>query len=430
MRTRWVALARRDSMATVTRLCQVAPKTAPHEVIMSVRSLLLSSLFLIGGSLLIGGCGDDDKDDDDDDDEVVVTGIAALGGETHELDGVQMTIVGDSGDGLDVPRDLAFNPDEPDQLWVVNRADDSATIFTDVGLDDQDSDHRIDPYAFHFMEEVSSIAMGAVTFAGSDARTFGTCQESLNTYNGQGEENDFMGPTLWTADLDLFAESNPDAVEYLSELFGFRVDLGSHLDMLHESPLCMGIAWETENVYWVFEGDEGRIARYDFQEDHHMGFDDHTDGIVARYMGLQVLRVEDVPSHMEMDRETGLLYIADTGKNRIVVLDTATGTEGRSLRANEPGVDKYEMDDADYWKLIDGDDVDGMSAPSGLAIVDGHILITDFESGRIFAFTLEGELVDWADTGRGGGIMGIEARSLDDIWFVDGAADELVRLQP
>ena len=71
-----------------------------------------------------------------------------------------------------------------------------------------------------------------------------------------------------------------------------------------------------------------------------------------------------------------------------------------------------------------------MSAPTGLTLVDDHILISDFETGRILAFDLDGQLVDWVDTGRADGIMGIEARGLDDIWFVDAAADELVRLQP
>ena len=59
--------------------------------------------------------------------------------------------------------------------------------------------------------------------------------ESRNTYNDQGLGDDFMGPTLWTSDPEIFGY-NPDAVEYLSDLFGMPVDLGSHIDMLHESP--------------------------------------------------------------------------------------------------------------------------------------------------------------------------------------------------
>ena len=357
-------------------------------------------------------------------------GVAALGQGTHDLSAVTVTVVADKSDGLRIPRDLAFNPDVAGELWVVNRANDSATIFTDVGTADQTSDMRVDPYAFHFMEEVSSIAMGGVTFADSDARTFGTCHESRNTYNDRARPNDFMGPTLWSADHAIFGESNPDAVEYLSDLWDTYVDLGSHLDMLHESPNCMGIAWETENVYWVYDGFNATIARYDFVEDHHIGFDDHSDGIIGKVADLSVTRLEDVPSHMEIDHDSGMLYAVDTGANRILKLDTQTGDKGDRLPVTEPGVDHHVLENVEYSVFIDGADVDGMSAPSGLDLVDGHMLITDFETGRIFAFDMDGELVDWVDSGRAEGIMGIEARALDDIWFVDAAAEELVRLQP
>jgi hypothetical protein len=340
-----------------------------------------------------------------------------------------VTIIGSGQDGLRKPRDLAFNPDEPDQLWVVNRGDQSVTIFHGAGTGEQWSEDRLDPWGIHFMPDVSSIAFGGVTYAGSSARTFATCQESNNDYGGSFPGDGFMGPSLWTADLDLFASSNPDAVDYLSDLFGMFVDLGSHLDMLHESPFCMGIAWETDNVYWVFDGDDGRIVRYDFAEDHEMGFDDHSDGVISRYKQPKVERVNNTVSHMQFDPDTGWLYIADTGNSRVLVLDTASGNRGDDLFSNEPGTDHHEMVGVDWWTLIEAGTVEGLDAPSGLDVVDGHLVLTDAESGRVFAFTLEGELVDWADTGREG-LAGLEARSLDDIWLVDAKANELVRIQP
>ena len=39
-------------------------------------------------------------------------------------------------------------------------------------------------------------------------------------------------------------------------------DLGSHLDMLHNTPLCMGIAHEAANRYWVFGGLKGSVAGF------------------------------------------------------------------------------------------------------------------------------------------------------------------------
>lgn len=359
-----------------------------------------------------------------------VRGIAALGGFTHDIASVTMTEIGGASDGLKMPRDLAFSPAVDDELWVVSRTDDSATIFSGAGTDAQESRTVIDPYALHFMEEVSSVAFGAALFEGSDLPNFGTCHESMNTYNGWGEENEFMGPSLWSSDPDVFGESNPEAVEYWTSAYGQYTDLGSHIDMLHESPLCMGIAWETDNVYWVFNGLENAIDRVDFQEDHGVGWDDHNDGIVSQYVEGDVSRVPDVPSHLEMDATTAFLYIADTGNNAIKVLDTTTGTRGGNLYSEETRVDHHTMDDAMMWTLIEGSEHD-MVQPSGLAIVEDTLLITDHGTGVIHAFDLEGNPIDWLDTGLGeGALMGIIARSLDDIWVVDAKDDRVLRLQP
>ena len=371
-------------------------------------------------TLLIAGCSRDGGGGGDEE----VTGLAAFGYNSHDISTVNLTVIGTSADGLDVPRDLAFNPDVAGELWVVNQEDDSASIFSGAGTDAQSSQHIVDSYALHFMDEVSSIAFGAATFAGSDSPTFGTCQESNNTYNTNSSGNGFMGPTLWTADLSIFGEPNPAAISYLG------YDLGSHLDMLHESPYCVGIAWETDNVYWVFDGNDGSIVRYDFQEDHDVGYDNHSDGIIGRYVEGQVSRVEDVPSHLEYDASSQLLYIADTGNSRIAVLDTASGERGDSLRAKESGTDHYEVDDADLWTLIDGSEV-GLGEPSGIALVEDTLLVTDHANGNLFAFSLDGELLDWVDTGLGAdALMGITARSLEDIWLVDAAGDQVLRLQP
>ena len=68
-----------------------------------------------------------------------------------------------SAQGLDEPRDLEFHPSPQrlGELWVVNRATDSATIIQNAGNLDQTSETRQDAYGYHFMEEVSAIAFGA-----------------------------------------------------------------------------------------------------------------------------------------------------------------------------------------------------------------------------------------------------------------------------
>lgn len=354
-----------------------------------------------------------------------VIGADVLGNLTHTLDSVRLDLIGSSADGLDIPRDLDFNPERPGELWVVNKADDSVSIFFDAGTAEQRSEHLIDPFAMHFMEQVSSISFGAPV-------TFGTCQESRNTYDGTEPYNDFMGPTLWSSDLDVFAHSNLVASQTLSQQYGMPVDLGSHLDMLHESPWCMGIVWEKDNVYWVFDGLAGSIVRYDFQHDHGPGWDDHSDGVIARYGQRIVKRVADVPSHLELDHADGLLYIADTGNNRISVLDTTAGARGRDLVPTEPGTDYYLMDGVEQWDLVLGAEIDPpMEAPSGIALVDDVLFVTDNATSRIYAFTLDGELLDYLDTELpAGSLMGVEAASLEELWLVDAVGNQVLRLRP
>ena len=374
----------------------------------------MPSSALLLGSLLLACTGDDPDGGDG-----VVAGIAALGGGSGDLGAVRVTTISTDDDGLDLPRALAFDPEVADRLWVVNRGDDGATIISGAGTDAQEALHIVDPYAMHFMEEVSSIAFG-------QPGTFGTCQESRNTYNGQYAPNDFMGPTLWSSDLDVYGSSNPDAVDYLTDLYGFPVDLGSHLDMQHESPLCVGIAWERDNRYWVFDGQEGSIDMVDFHEDHGVGFDDHSDGETATYVSGELSRVEDVPGHLALDLETSLLYIADTGNGRIAVLDTASGTRGEDRRLTEPGTQHYEVDGAELWTLVDG-----LDQPSGLFLHQGVLYLTEHGAGMIRAYDLEGQELDALDPGlEPGALMGITARGPDDLWLVDAVQDQVLRLQP
>lgn len=349
--------------------------------------------------------------------------VPALGSGAHSLDAVNLEVIGTADDGLTLPRDLEFNPEVPGELWVMNSVDDSVVIFFDAGTGAQRSEKINDPYALHFLDNVSSLSFGA-------PGTFGTCQESRNTYNDQGRPNNFMGPTLWSSDLEIFGQSNPEAVDYLTERFGMHTDLGSHLDMLHESPLCMGIAWDFDNVYWVFDGYNQSIARYDFFHDHGPGYDDHSDGIIMKYVTGGIQRLEDVPSHLVLDHETALLYVNDTGNNKLKVLDTLSGTRGQDLRVQERGTDHYEMVDAEMWNLVDGAD-HGWVAPSGLVLVDGVLLLTDNGTSTLWALTLEGEVIDHLTLDlEPGRLMGIEARTLDELWLTDAVGQRVLRLTP
>ncbi|MEZ4316717.1 MAG: hypothetical protein R3F61_04420 [Myxococcota bacterium] len=353
--------------------------------------------------------------------DVDVLGLPVLGNGSGDV-AAMLEVMGTSADGLNETTDLAMNPSVPGELWTVNKADDSVVIFANVGTADETSEHIVDPYALHFMEKVTSIAFGA-------PGTFATCQDGRNTYNGASPGNDFTGPTLWSSDPNVFGVTNPQATDQL----GF--DLGSHLDMLHESPQCMGIAWDVDNVYWVFDGLNGDIVRYDFQNDHGAGYDDHCDGIIERWTNTGIARQNNVVSHLVLDHDSGLLYIADSANGRIAVLDTSTGSRGGDLASVEDqscivgygyqsGPEHYEWDGGVVTTLVDG-----LLEPAGLELVNGTLFVTENGTGFVRAYSLDGTELDAASTGRApGSLQGLYASSDSELWIVDGTADEVLHL--
>lgn len=339
--------------------------------------------------------------------------------EFGESDAPTFTVIATADDGLSIPRDLEFHPNRQNELWTVNQATDSVVILFDPGTADQIAETRHDAYGRHFMEEVSALAFGA-----ND--TFATTQESDNTYCGTNEPNEFMGPTLWPADLDIFAVANQDGENDL---------LGSHLDMLHESPFAMGIAHYQDNAYWVFDGHYGQIVYYDFQQPHEVGGEDHSDGIVRRYArdtdgnDINVARVEGVPSHLDFDATTGMLYVADTGNARILCLDTTSGT-----RAGTP-TDETQRDTlAEYSEYADVAVSTlvstGLTEPSGLLVNAGRLFVTDAATSEIIAFDAETGAELSRITTSATQIMGLTMGPDGKLWYVDGGEDQVVRVEP
>jgi hypothetical protein len=312
-------------------------------------------------------------------------------------------------EGLSTPRDLDFNPHVEGQLWVVNRADDSTLIINDATSDEPVFEYRRDSNAAHFMEEVSSIAFA------SDFNNFGTCHESRNALNDTMNPDDFMGPALWSADLDIYAAVNQNS----------WVLLGSHLDMLHQSPLCMGIEHEVENVYWVTDGNTGDIVRYDFATDHGPGYDDHSDGIVRRYNEFTYTRVPDVPSHLALDKKTNWLYIADTGGSRIMRLDITSGLKYETLIPENEPLQEYSTYKNTTFEVFAED----LDQPSGIVLTDDHVIVSLFGTSELVAFDYEGKEVDRIET-RAKELSGITIDPDGDLWFVDQAEDKLFHLVP
>lgn len=350
--------------------------------------------------------GGETTDPVDDNPPVAPTGLAILGNGTHDLSAMELVEYGTAADGLDLPRDIEFNPSVPGEAWVANRNSESMVVYSGVGTAEMTSQEFWSFGSAHFFAQPSAIAFGA-------PGTFATIHETDQPTQGEATPVDFMGPTLQDATLN-----------------GFDAGHGSHLDMLHNSPLGMGIAWEQGNVYWVFDGYHSSITRYDFNRDHGRGGADHSDGIVLRFAEDEVARVADVPSHMEMDRENWLLYIADTGNNRIAVLDATAGEVASAIGPNYDGTQQFNMTGWRIWTHVEGAD-HGMELPSGLVLHEGHVLVSDHGTSTIYAFNTDGELVDWLDTGLPAGcLMGIAVDHEGILHLVDAANDRVMALVP
>jgi hypothetical protein len=360
-------------------------------------------LWVVAG---LGGCADGESNAEERDTETGATeGDSTGDGDADMVPefGETFTIIGTDMHGLLAVRDLEFNPDAPDQLWTYNTLIHGTVIFFDPGTPQQTHEVRVDLFGQHFMAFVSAAAFG-------DIGNFSSCQESRDEWNGGPQPpDDFMGPTLWSSDLDIFAFANGGE--------------GSHLDMLHQSPLCMGIAHESANAYWVFDGLNGNIVRYDFRTDHGPGNSDHSDGIITRYYDATVTRVPNIPGHMELDHATGMLYVADTGGNRIMRLDTATGTNTGPLFPEKDGGQYTGVEGADFQVVVADIDL-----PCGLALHEGRLFVSEYGTGDIIAFDLEGNELDRMSTPSN--VMGITIGPDGALWYVDPHANEVVRVDP
>ncbi len=336
-----------------------------------------------------------------------VFAVAEFGTGTPEY-----TVIADGRSGLDVPRDLEFNPAGNNELWVVNRSFDGTVTYYNAGTDSMESLRVQDIWGLHFMEEVSAIAFGPDGF-------FGTAQETNNTYNGQAAGNNFTGPALWTSDTSIYSKST-------GEGWG---ELGSHLDMLHESPFGMGIAHDNGNAYWYFDGFYGNIVYYDFQQDHGPGWDDHSDGIVRRYMDATVTRVPNVPGHLILDKETGWLYIADVGGKRITRLNTKSGaaTAGGNIDGSQmENLQEYTRYTGATYEIFAEDD---LVRPSGIALHQGRLFVSDNATGEIIAYDMEGTELNRIKT-PAESLMGIEIGPDGKIWYVDAERNQVIRVDP
>ncbi len=317
------------------------------------------------------------------------------------------------GDAM--PVDLAFNPADPGQLWVIGYGDDS----THVGYVDGDATQwkrYRDPAASHFMAKPTAMAMGESPFWGVCGNTDNGQNGADQTSGSDGTGNLFMGPAMFTTDLSVFAK---------------RITaLGSHYDMLHATPFCRGIAHVEKNVYWTFNAYDDALDKYDFHKDHGPGNDDHSDGEIYRYAKGQVKGADDgTPSHLVYDPSDKMLYVADTGNARIVKLDTTKGTKSGELpRKNEPLAGSGVMTGADVEEVV----APGvLEKPSGIEVKGDLLYVTDAATSTFHVFKKDGTPVRKLATDLPpGSLAGFTFGPDKKIWFSDKVGSRVMRIDP
>jgi hypothetical protein len=281
----------------------------------------------------------------------------------------------------------------------------------------------IDVNSWHFMRRPSAIAFGAaeIRIAPSDPGaldpitgaplltteqvyldTFATCPEH-RTANFT-DAAPFIGPTLWTADPAIYNGVNGT----------FAWSNGAHLDMVHASEHCVGLAYEQANVYWLFNGALGTLDRYDFAAPHVPGHEYHLDARVGRYsFGADALaRIANVPSNMVVDGTD--LFVADTGNGRVVRFDlSAQATMTGTFTTHEAMVaelyDAPPLDTIASTELLAAQWGAGARIePSGLVVYSPEILvIASHATGHLTLINRDGTHVRTLDTGLGEGIGGL-----------------------
>ena len=332
-------------------------------------------------------------------------------------------IISDISDNISSPTDLEFHPGRVNELWVANKATDSITIVHDTGLDNQTSETRLDVNRNHFLEEVSAISFGS--YHPEFDWQWGSAQESLNTYNGQGNPNYFMGPALWPSSLDHFAVENQNNEDGL---------LGSHIDMLHESPYGVGIAHDYDNVYWYNDGYYGELVRYDFMMDHDTGGHNHSDGVVQRYSEIQLNHSYGTPGHMVLDKETDILYISDVGEDRVIWVNTDDTTYQTENIMNDSSrlepLSEYSRISGVEWGVL----IEGVNRPSGIALDGDQLFVSLNEDNSIVSYNLNSDGKSAVEVAiintSASSIMGIEIGPKGHLFYVDNARDEVVRVDP
>jgi hypothetical protein len=340
-----------------------------------------------------------------------------------------ITLVLESSD-LKQPSDLEFNPYVADELWVMNFGDSSALIVSAASSSERRALHRLDVEgARHFMPSPTAFAFGQRETTIVDAQmkpvegTFATCP---------GVNQSFMGPTLWTSDVRIFGLSKSQREAPFNGPDTGLEGPGSHIDMLHSTPACTGIAWEgTGSIYWSYSGANNMFVRYDFGKDHGIGNADHSDGSVWRYAVSGIRYVPNIPAHLHYATDSKLLYMADPGNSRVVVFDpqSAMGATKMTGLDNLDGLRVAEDRPGGMLQDVIPKSA-GLKLPTGIALRNNALYVSDYETSKVHKFSLNGQPLAEVSIAAAaqGGLTGLAFGPDEKLYVADMKGNRIFRI--
>ncbi len=333
---------------------------------------------------------------------------------TNSSNVLNYEIIGDISKQVLKPTDLDF--DTAGNLWSTLQGTENSggyTVkFTNPGKPTQTNLRQQDGNAWHFMSLPTGIAFS------TENNNFAT---STGIFDANHNNTDFTGPSLWPSDGRYAINHGPNTN-------------GSHLDMLHESPFCMGIAHEVDNVFWVTDTYTNDLVRYDFAADHGPGGSNHDDGKVRRFPEMVVNRINDnIPCHLVLDKATNWLYYVDGGTKRVLRMDITSGTPGGipAFGQNEQLAEYTNVNGVTWQTVVNT----GLVEPSGIDIVDNRLIVSDHSNGDIFIYDIshtqsmpvqEIAIVSTGEAGITGVVIGPEGR----IWYSNYLQNKIVKIEP
>ena len=136
-----------------------------------------------------------------------------------------------------------------------------------------------------------------------------------------------------------------------------------------------------------------------------------------------------MPSHLEIDPAKRYLYVADTGGARILRVDLKSGAPAGTLPTDDSQMPTIARIDGAKVDVIVPPGV--VERPSGVALHEDTLLVTDDATGKIQLFDLAGTRLTSLDTGLPpGSIAGVEVGPDGRVYFTDREGGALLRVEP